>query len=55
MANETIPCPVCGTTMNHHANKIIYGSDEADGTVETLEQLYRCPACGASASQNGTM
>lgn len=43
--NERIPCPVCGTLMNHHAEKLVYGSDAGEG--ELLEKFYRCPHCGA--------
>jgi hypothetical protein len=40
-------CPRCGAEMNHHANKVDYGADEAlpgdlvfDGDVE---EVQRCP------------
>lgn len=43
---SSILCPVCGTPMNHHADKIVYASgDGAGGGV--LEEFYRCPKCGA--------
>ena len=44
-----IDCPVCGATMNHHAVKIDYGSDEpANPTFEgVLKNIHTCPECGA--------
>jgi predicted RNA-binding Zn-ribbon protein involved in translation (DUF1610 family) len=44
-----INCPACGATMNHHAVKIEYGSDqptslEFDGV---LMNVHTCPECGA--------
>ena len=43
-----INCPACGATMNHHAVKIEYGSDEPtniefDGV---LMNVHTCPKCG---------
>lgn len=51
MAIEKIPCPVCGTPMNHHADKLLYASDSDGLTEEAVEELHRCPACGAGASR----
>ncbi len=49
--HQTISCPVCGAPMNHHAEKLVYGSDVGDGNSELLEQFYRCPHCGAGESR----
>lgn len=55
MATEKILCPVCGTPMNHHADKLLYSSDSDSLAEETVEQLHRCPACGAGASRLTTL
>ena len=55
MATEKLPCPVCGTPMNHHADKLLYALDAADLTGEMVEELHRCPACGAGASRLATL
>lgn len=51
MATEKLPCPVCGTPMNHHADKLLYALDSASLTEEIVEELHRCPACGAGTSR----
>ena len=57
MASEVISCPACGAGMNHHANKIVYGSEEAGGAgvSEALEEFHECPRCGASVSRPGAL
>jgi ribosomal protein S27AE len=51
MPSDKISCPVCGTAMNHHADKLIYISESATGdTGELIEELHQCPTCGAAAS-----
>jgi ribosomal protein S27AE len=55
MATEKISCPVCGTPMNHHADKLSYASGSDGFTEEMVEELHRCPACGAGASRLTTM
>jgi hypothetical protein len=45
-------CPVCGKTMNHHADKVDYSANSASG--EKVDQdlggviceVYSCPKCG---------
>ena len=50
-------CPVCGTEMNRHAEKIVYtGSGDPDETGDpvlggTIEEFHTCPVCGAAASR----
>ncbi len=55
MGNESkMRCPGCGTPMNHHADKIIYGSASSEGVgpfFGSVEELHQCPACGAAASR----
>ena len=50
MAETTkLDCPHCGSTMNHHAVKIEYSSEEPS-TPEfegVLRNVHTCPACGA--------
>ncbi len=50
MENNVIPCPACGTLMNHHADKLVYvlEREEAD---EVIEEFHRCPNCGAGLSR----
>jgi ribosomal protein S27AE len=55
MATEKLYCPVCGTPMNHHADKLLYASDAADPAGEIVQELHRCPACGAGASRQATL
>ena len=49
MSKPKMICPGCGAEMNHHANKVDYGADEAlsdsafDGVVE---EVHTCPQCG---------
>ena len=52
MENNVVPCPVCGMTMNHHADKLVYVCEggSAIGVNEVVEEFYRCPNCGAGSS-----
>ena len=45
---ESMSCPHCGAAMNHHADKIDYGVEEAGDAVfgGALQQVYTCPKCG---------
>jgi ribosomal protein S27AE len=45
---SSITCPECGATMNHHAVKIEYDSDEPTNTDfgGVLKNVYTCPKCG---------
>jgi len=55
-----IICPKCGTTMNHHAEKLVEPStpeemaqmDPALGGV--LEELHSCPNCGFGLSRRAS-
>ena len=54
MANTNkMKCPACGTPMNHHADKVIYGasSEEVGPFLGPVEELHQCPACGTAASR----
>ena len=50
-----IRCPKCGDEMNHHAEKLIYSSEDEKGYVPTfggsVEEVHACPNCGASVSR----
>lgn len=47
-----LACPRCGTTMNHHANKLVEPCTPADdrdvdaALGGVLEEAYACPRCG---------
>jgi NAD(P)H-dependent FMN reductase len=41
-AAPKVACSMCGTTMNHHAEKIDYSS----GAGGVLQQVNQCPRCG---------
>ena len=55
METEFISCPVCGASMNHHANKLVYGGEDGNDSkmAEVLEEFHRCPGCGAGVSRPG--
>jgi ribosomal protein S27AE len=46
-------CPACGTTMNHHADKLGYGegvtAESSWGGV--VMKVHTCPACGDVETQ----
>jgi predicted RNA-binding Zn-ribbon protein involved in translation (DUF1610 family) len=47
-------CPRCGSEMNLHGEKIIFGGSHHDAgrpDDETLFEFHACPACGAAASR----
>ncbi len=45
-------CPNCGYTMNHHADKLLLDSSEANGELgDRLVEAYSCPHCGTNASR----
>ena len=52
---HSIACPLCGTPMNHHADKLLYASETEELAGELVEQLHRCPACGAGDSRLATL
>jgi len=41
-------CPVCGTTMNHHADKLDYSvsATAESGLGGIVQQVHTCPGCG---------
>jgi hypothetical protein len=41
-AAPMVACSVCGTPMNHHAEKIDYSNGEGG----VLQQVNQCPRCG---------
>ena len=45
-------CPACGTTMNHHADKMEYadGAGEPAGGGVVME-VHTCPGCGNVGTQ----
>jgi ribosomal protein S27AE len=51
--SNPIPCPECGTPMNHHADKLVYVSESK--LQEVIEEFHRCPACGAGASRRESL
>jgi len=51
-----LSCPKCGTTMNHHANKLVYAGKGPDGKLdEMLEEFHRCPNCGTGVSRRANL
>jgi len=50
-------CPYCGAEMNQHAEKLMQPTCAADGSSVDpvlggiVEEVFACPACGASASR----
>ena len=46
---DKMNCPDCGAEMNHHADKLDYGTDaEAGGLVI---EAHTCPDCGRTATR----
>ncbi len=47
---EKMTCPDCGVEMNHHAMKIDYAAEDAEGFDEAfggvVEEAHSCPECG---------
>jgi len=45
-------CPQCGQAMNHHANKIVLDSFDADdGYRDEVAEAFSCPHCGFNAAR----
>jgi ribosomal protein S27AE len=48
-----IRCPKCGTSMNHHADKLVEPRTPADARDVKpelggiVEEAHACPACGS--------
>lgn len=57
MPTNRMICPVCGATMNFHAEKIDRSAEfERQGDADphfggVLIEIHSCPACGAMASR----
>jgi hypothetical protein len=43
---RVVPCPNCGSTMTHHADKMVAAASSGDGEVAIAAALG-CPGCGA--------
>jgi ribosomal protein S27AE len=57
MPRNPMRCPMCGATMNQHAEKVIYGGhgpgiDPELGGV--IHEMHACPRCGYVASRPAT-
>ena len=50
-------CPVCGSEMNHQADKLVHPQtrEEAERMTEgidgVIEEVYACPTCGRIESR----
>jgi ribosomal protein S27AE len=46
-------CPACGTTMNHHADKLEYADGAAAGSDwgGVVMKVHTCPGCGNVEAQ----
>ena len=56
MANSNMTCPKCSGEMNHHADKLIYVSEDKRATIDPsfgglIEETHNCPGCGAIATR----
>ncbi len=57
MGSSNMICPRCGVEMNQHAEKLLYeagaaGAAQVDPYLGGIvEQMHRCPGCGAGASR----
>jgi NAD(P)H-dependent FMN reductase len=45
-AREVVPCPNCGTTMTHHADKVVAAASTSEGDVAIAAALA-CSGCGS--------
>lgn len=49
---DKISCPMCGTPMNHHADKVDYGAASAEPHAAdpdlggVVQETHTCPNCG---------
>ena len=53
---DRMRCADCGTEMNHHADKLVYGAapDEAPGAADeagVVIEAHACPDCGRTATR----
>jgi len=47
-AAEIVPCPICGASMTHHADKLVPAT--ANGEIDVVAAARSCPSCGASSA-----
>lgn len=48
---DRMKCPDCGAEMNHHADKLVYGSESDADADEFVVEAHTCPGCGRSATR----
>jgi ribosomal protein S27AE len=55
--SDKLICPNCRVEMNHHCDKLRYGSDSHrtprmdESLGGFLEEFHTCPKCGGGASR----
>jgi ribosomal protein S27AE len=55
--NKKMICPNCGAEMNHHCDKLVYGTDAQEaaqidpGLGGSVQEFHTCPKCGSSGSR----
>lgn len=59
MTTEKMPCPKCGTPMNHHADKpdrtaIVTESETVDPELAGIIEIHACPGCGNTEVRKAT-
>lgn len=48
-AKEIVPCPACGTSMTHHADKVVAAAIADEGSV-VMAAARACPGCGTEVA-----
>lgn len=43
-------CPQCQVEMNHHCDKLVYGSNEETEGGQ-IQEFHTCPSCGECGSR----
>jgi predicted RNA-binding Zn-ribbon protein involved in translation (DUF1610 family) len=57
---EGMTCPVCGSAMNHQADKLVHPTtrEEAEGMTNAMdgviEEVFACPNCGRIESRRAS-
>ena len=46
---DKMNCPDCGAEMNHHADKLDYGTDTEEGGL--VIEAHTCPDCGRTSTR----
>jgi ribosomal protein S27AE len=59
MPKRPMICPMCGATMNQHAEKVVYSGEAGGAGVDAalggvLEEMHACPRCGYVTSRRAT-